>query len=135
VRNFSRSTTSLVRPVCVLQIENYSRSDITEGSAQGVRPHSGHRKSVMNGSLIECWMQFFTLYNFHTTAALRIIDQTSSGPPIVTIPGVGFLVTSQLAKIGDGRLLQYTLVVGFHFIQPPRNGSCQSPRRTFFRPA
>ena len=57
------------------------------------------------------------------TAALRVIDQTSFEPPVVTISGVGSPVTSQLRKIGDGQLLQYTLVAGFHSLQPPRNGS------------
>ena len=88
----------------------------------------------MDESFNQCWMQFFTLYKFHTTTALRVIDKTRFGQPVLTFPDGGYPVTLQLPKIGYAWFLQSPLAAGFNPLQPQRNGGCQSLIRNCFRP-
>jgi hypothetical protein len=75
VRDFSRSTTSILCPLFILLIENISRSKITDESSQGVRPRSSHQRLVINGSFNQCWTQFFTVYKFYITVKYRLPRQ------------------------------------------------------------
>ena len=51
----------------------------------------------------------------------------------VTFPGIGYLVTLQFPKIGDGRLRQYKITTGFHLLYSPRYGSCHTLTQNCFR--
>jgi hypothetical protein len=60
----------------------------------------------MDESFNQYSLDFFTLFEFHTTAAIRVIDQTPAGLLLMTFPDGEYPVTFQSPKIRDGRFLQ-----------------------------